>query len=666
MLDHADDILLTLLQDAVTTDVFVAGRSDEKSTRRTSTASQRQSADDVKYTAQVADGVEVVKFLLGKAALDLSEYVTWNRLGIAFKNSYGEEGFAPWLAFSEAADGFESEEACRKAWDGIKERNAGEEKRTIATYFKLAKECGWIPPKRGKAESENTEASSPPGKGDDLTAYTVALAETAGDELWVDREGKPHVSYVETLPNGTEVQRHLPVTGSEYQEVLNARFFLAAEGQRALRPEQGSGAAAILAMKAKRSGLAYPTFLRAGEHEGVIYVDIGDASGCAVAISGDGWKVIADPPVRFVRGSRGALPLPEEGGSLADFACHLNLEPDDLKRAIGFMVGTFNTVGSYAILITDGEQGSCKSTMNDKVLGLTDPPHQAKSARMSFNPKEQDLHILAQGAHVLYFDNVSSLTADAADVLCRIATGGASGSRELYTNDGFTQFVVVRPVILTCIGVPSTRADLLDRSVRVVAQPVARRRTERAVQAEFTRDQPKLLGFVFSCVAAALANRDKVEAAVEDDTLALPRMADFAAFVEGAHEMLELELGGFSKLLSAGQTAMQIESARGDILGDALVTNFSRPTASPIHMSASDILNLLKASRPDAKGWPAPNVFSRRLKRIAVGLRLLGIEFEIEEATGHDNVAKYRIWTTDAFQPQGSEPDDLEVGGGHF
>jgi hypothetical protein len=92
MLDGSD-VLLSLLRDAAPLDVFVAGRGDEKPARPTSTPSQKSSAEHAKQPAHVADGVTVITFLLAKEALDLSEYVDWNKLGIAFKNSYGEDGF---------------------------------------------------------------------------------------------------------------------------------------------------------------------------------------------------------------------------------------------------------------------------------------------------------------------------------------------------------------------------------------------------------------------------------------------------------------------------------------------------------------------------------------------------------------------------------------------
>lgn len=679
MLEDRYSSLRTLLADAVPADVFAAGRGTEKPCKPSTsepiegpgTAGEAPSG-----SLSISDGVAVITFLIEKEALDLGSYPEWINVAIAFKNSFGDAGFAPWLALSEAANGFEGEDECRKHWNGIKERSGDEKPLTIATYIAMAQKLGWKTVRRSRrkagsgGKSDDVEKVAGPGRGEDLAAFTVNLVQEAGDEFWLDQEAKPHVTYKAETADGVEVKRHLPVLGSAYRAILQGRFFDATDSSKTLKDDQATSAAAILAMRARRSGVRHHASLRVAQLEDRIFVDLGTPDGTAVEIDSEGWRVVPEPPVHFVRGNRGELPVPTDGGTLASFKPHFNLSEDDLQRAVGFMIGVFNVSGSYAILMTDGEQGSCKSTLNDKVLGLTDPPHQTKSARMSFNPKEQDLHIQAQGAHVLSFDNVSTFSADAADMLCRIATGGASGSRELYSNDRFNQFVVIRPVILTCIGVPSSRADLLDRSVRITAQPVARRLTERVVQAAFERDQPALLGFLFSCVSAALKNRASVNEAIEAGTLQLPRMADFAAFVEGAHEMLGLPSGGFSALLQAGQKAMQIEAVTGDPVGAGLVRYFSRPTATSLNATASELLRMLREQAQDQEGgvrWPAANAFNKRLKRFAVGLRHLGIEFQIFDAGGHDNVAKYKIWATPAFQPQGDDgADEPDFGGGHF
>lgn len=669
MFDATSDILQCLLRNAVQSDVFVAARGDLRSTPN---RSAKASDSDRTSAANLADGIAVVTFLLEQEAIDLGEYVSWNRLGIAFKNTYGESGFKPWLAFSEAAAGFDSEESCRRAWDAIALRNDSEQL-TIATYIAQATKLGWKAPRAagkkagvGSADAEDNSSRGGPGKNVDPAAFTLDLVDDAGDELWLDQEDKPHVTYVTKLPGGEEVKRHAPIDSGIYKAVLAHRFHAAA-GTKVLKKDQADSSAALLEYRARDAGVHHVAALRVGEREGRIYVDLGTADGSAVEINGTGWRIVTDVPIRFTRGNRGELPVPEQGGAIADFERHFNLTSEDLKRLLGYMIGAFNVGASYAILMTDGEQGSGKSTLNDKVVGLLDPPRQTKSARMSFSPKEKDLHIGALGVHVPYFDNVSTFSADAADALCRMSTGGGSGARKLYTDDGYSQMIVIRPIILTCIGSPSTRPDLLDRSVRITAQPLTNRRTERAVIRAYNADRPKMLGFLFDCVSAALRNRQAVEDAVERGDFQLPRMADFGEFVEGAGEMLELQMGGFSALLKEGQSAMQVEAVNGHPIGAGLIAYFSTKNATPLNAPARDILSTLRGISQAEYKWPAANVFGKNLKRLSVGLRHLGIEWETTDPEGHANVAKYKIWVTAQFQPQQqTAADEMYSGGGHF
>lgn len=263
---------------------------------------------------------------------------------------------------------------------------------------------------------------------------------------------------------------------------------------------------------------------------------------------------------------------------------------------------------------------------------------------MSFNPKEQDLHLGAMGVHVPYFDNVSSFSADGSDALCRMSTGGGSGSRKLYTDNQYNQVVVIRPIIVTCIGTPTSRPDLLSRSVRITALSLAgKRRTERAVMREFEADRPRMIGFLLSCVSLAIRNRQDVEDAVERGDFELPRMADFAEFVEGAAEKLGLKLGDFSALLGEGQSAMQTEAVLGHPVGAGLMEYFSHRSATVLDAPAREIIARLRDLLPHERYWPAPNTLRKALSRLSVGLQALGIEWEVSGPEGHDNVAKFRI-----------------------
>lgn len=667
MSKHFADLRHQLRHDAGTLEDFLTARALAKPSAG---ANDQSSSPKLQQgNANVETGVAAVTFLLEREALDLGEYPEWVEVGIAFKNSFGEAGYPAWLALSEAANNFESDEDCRKEWDGFKERAYGETKLTIGTYFFRAKELGWKPPRR-KSAGGDADTDGGPTKGEDYSAYTVRLADSAGDELWLDQEDRPHVTYVADLPDGGTVKRHLPIEGSGYRAVLESRFYEAA-GDKVLKKDQADAAAGLLTMRARQAGVHHVSALRVGEHGGAIYIDLGTPDGAAVEVDATDWRVVAEPPVRFVRGSRGTLPMPQRGGTLATFKKHFNLSTDDLLRAVGFMIGAFSPTGPYPILMVNGDPGSAKSSLGDKVLSITDPPHQFKSGRTSFNTKEQDLHIAAQGVHVMCFDNVSHFSSASADILCRIATGGASGSRKLYTNDQYQQFEVIRPIVLSSIGLPSSRSDLLDRSMVITAEPLSRRRTERVVQAEFFSDRPKLFGVLLSCVSASLRNQAAVDAAVDEGGLTLPRMADFATFVEGAGEVLGLPIGGFSALLSEGQSATQMEAVMGLPVGAALIEYFSRSSAEPLIGSASNVLETLKDVHGKDHAWPHSNRLNSTMQRLSLGLNSLGIKWTVAAASGHDNVAKFNIWATADFQAQDPGPgydqrDPHNDGAGQF
>ncbi|MGC8476332.1 MAG: hypothetical protein ACP5NP_08260, partial [Acetobacteraceae bacterium] len=50
-----------------------------------------------------------------------------------------------------------------------------------------------------------------------------------------------------------------------------------------------------------------PIFLRIGEHDERLYLDLGDETWRAIEIDAAGWRVIGEPPCRFRRAA-GMLP----------------------------------------------------------------------------------------------------------------------------------------------------------------------------------------------------------------------------------------------------------------------------------------------------------------------------------------------------------------------
>ena len=127
---------------------------------------------------------------------------------------------------------------------------------------------------------------------------------------------------------------------------------------------------------------------RDGDGEGSAYfLDLGDPSGRAVAISDRGWLEVDRPDVHFRRPA-GLLPLPmpSRGGSIELLRPYVNLTEPDFRLMVTWLTAVLRPVGPYPILVLNGEQATAKSTLV-KVLRLLIDPH----ACIALNPPTSTL-----------------------------------------------------------------------------------------------------------------------------------------------------------------------------------------------------------------------------------------------------------------------------------
>ena len=206
------------------------------------------------------------------------------------------------------------------------------------------------------------------------------------------------------------------------------------------------------------------TWLRVAEHDGALYLDLGDDSWRVVRIASEGWDVIACPPVCFVRpGAMLPLPVPVHGGNVAELFELVNIPTGpDRALALAWLVSTLRPSRSFPILALSGEHGSCKSTTARMLAELIDP-HQAG---LRTRPKdEQTAMVSAQSSWVLAYDNLSTMPAWFSDTLCCLSTGASHTARTLYSDGEESVLRAQRPVILTSIEDIASRSDLLDRTI---------------------------------------------------------------------------------------------------------------------------------------------------------------------------------------------------------
>ena len=284
---------------------------------------------------------------------------------------------------------------------------------------------------------------------------------------------------------------------------------------------------------------------------------------------------------------------------------------------VGWLVAAFLPARAFPVLVMNGEAGTGKSTASGIVRDLIDP----RIAGLRALPRdERDLSVAASNSWVLAFDNVSRVEDWLSDAICRVATGGGLGTRQLHSDRDETLFEGSRPIALNGIPDLMGRQDLADRAIAVTLVSIADkdRRSDDEIRAEFERARPEILGAVLDAVSSVLRNRTTVS--VEG----LPRMAGFARDLAAAEQGLGWSPGTFARAYAANREAMIEHVIEADPIASAVLSLMDTAwswegTASELLARLGEIVGeLVRTSRI----WPrhASSVGSR-LRRAAPALR---------------------------------------------
>ena len=195
--------------------------------------------------------------------------------------------------------------------------------------------------------------------------------------------------------------------------------------------EAMTAAMGVIEARAAFDGPVRPVYLRVAEHGARIYLDLCDPLWRAIEISAEGgWQIVDRPPVRFRR-TPGMLPIPDpvHGGSLDELRPHFHVDDAGYVLAVSWLLAILRGRGPYPILALTGEQGTGKSLTADMLRSLLDP----HTASLRSLPRDtRDLYVAAINGHVLVFDNLSGVSTEISDALCRLSTGGGFSTRALY------------------------------------------------------------------------------------------------------------------------------------------------------------------------------------------------------------------------------------------
>jgi len=426
-----------------------------------------------------------------------------------------------------------------------------------------------------------------------------------------------------SVPIGNHCENYR-IASTAVRHLLQYSFFQTQN--KPVRPAAVQEAIALLEGKAHFEGQQHTVYQRVAEYEGSIYLDLADAERQTVKITGGRWRLISNPPVKFRRPpGMGALPVPVSGGSLKGLRPFVNLATHDhWKMFIGCLLGALHPAGPYPVACLHGVQGSAKTTACAVFRALIDPVEVGGNYHNGLRAAPRDVHdlvISAENNWLIALDNLSYIPTWLSDAFCRLSTGGAFGTRKLYSDDEEVLFSGRRPVLLNGIEELATRSDLLDRAVIICCPEISeeKRRSEREFWREFESVRPRILGALLDAVAAAQRDIDKVE------LRKIPRMADFVRWVTAAEKCLPWKkkfIDAYKRNRSQAH-ALALEASPIAPLIRRLVR------AKPWKGTATKLLLKLRNLGPDVReqqSFPkSPRVLSGILRRLAPNLGNVGI-----------------------------------------
>lgn len=467
--------------------------------------------------------------------------------------------------------------------------------------------------------SEATKAVDTAG-GDDGKNQATILVQLAGDaDLFHDAEGSVYAS----VPVSGHRENYA-LKGNSFKQWLSRQFWNECgkpPGSQAMHD-----ALVVLTGMGLFDGPERSVWVRLATHDGAFYLDLCDEQWRAVEITATGWRVVENPPVKFIR-RKGMLPLPipVKGGSIDELRRFVNVADDSTWVLIkAFMLGSMHPKNKYPILGVNGEHGSAKTTLCRMIRATIDPNH----ADLRSAPRdERDLMIAAANGWMVAFDNLSLISGALSDALCRLATGGGFATRALYTDDDEKLFNAARPVIFNGIEELGTRADLIDRVILVVlpAIPPERRKPEHELWTAFETAKPRILGALLTAVSAAMRNLPSVDLAT------LPRMADFAKWVVAGEQALGIAPGAFLRAYNSNRDMANSMAIEASPIGAAILSLVDG--CEGWSGTSKELLRALSSDRhSDQDGrrrhdWPRnPHKLANTLRRLAPNLRKIGVE----------------------------------------
>lgn len=451
-------------------------------------------------------------------------------------------------------------------------------------------------------------------EGESQAKALISLAKNSGAVFFHDEHQR---AYVELPVKGKKLV--CQVKSSHMRRWLHLKFYETMKGTA--QPTAIAQAIDLLEAEAIHNEGQMQTYTRHAPFGNAAIYNLANSASEVAIINADGYKISKDSPVKFLNSpTLKSLPTPDPSSEdiLEQFRKILGLSHYHFHCVLAFIINAMRPKGPYICLLVQGEQGSGKSFLCSVIKDILDP---SSAPKLSMPKSERDLMIVAQDNALLLFDNMSGLSNEMSDALCRLSTGTGYATRKIYSDNDLQVFSECCPFICNGISGISERPDLIDRSLALVLPSMEEnsRRLERYILADIEAINPQLLDKLFNIASYAIKNLDHVEPPTEF------RMADAAQWLLAAEPATGLPEGSLLDAMRQSQNDIVMASLEHQTIPLALRELVDK---KPFKGYFGELTLALKATayRDDNKLPKNPSHLSHQLKRLAPALKRVGFE----------------------------------------
>lgn len=374
---------------------------------------------------------------------------------------------------------------------------------------------------------------------------------------------------------------------------------------------------------ARFKGVCHEVHIRIAKHDNAYYLDLGQCGQSdAICITSGEWKLINDPPVRFLRPeTMRPLPVPISGGDFSLFWQMVNIPKNDRLLAIAWIIESLRLDTPFPVLELIGEQGSAKSTTQEMLRRLIDP----NACNLRAAPKTvEDIFVTAGVNWLVSYENISHLTSQMQDALCVVSTGGGFAKRKLYSDADESVITVKRPIILNGISATVTAQDLIDRAISIETPIITKRVEVNEIWRIFEENHALLLGALLDIFAQSLAYLS----AVQLPTTNCPRLIEFTRLGMAIAEVIGQTGDEFLEAFNACRNESIARTIDASPVASALIEWFERRNQQKTDLPLKTLFNQVELCKPNGSdSWPrSAKGFGDALRRSAPALRQMGIE----------------------------------------